>query len=236
MAARHPGDPFGTVAEMCKYVGITDKNINTDCSYTLAVFDRDLAKQNGLFSPTWAAWFPHLNEYFGLSFTWEVQKELVLEGFQDFDHLTGCHNRTVAQNALCSPDFVEAWKLCKGAIYDGTAACATKFGEAYGGGLAASAAHTRAFLLACMGANPYFTGVGYGWDGTDYTGPEFLVDNVNLEEDLGAVRFNIYEPSASRKSSLSSRKSSSSSRKSPSSSRKSSSSSSHGSIPNIHLF
>merc|ERR1712080_436376 len=113
----------------------------------------------------------------------------------------------------------ESWKLCKGAIHDGTEACATKFGEAYGGGLTASAAHTRAFLLACMGANPLFTGVGYGWGGIDYTGPEFLVDNVNLEDDLDAVRFNLYSPSSStkfHKKSLSSR---------------------HiDSMPNIHLF
>lgn len=196
IASRHTGDPYGTVAEMCKYVGLTDKQINSNCSYTLAVFEKQKAKEHGLFAPTWAAWFPRLSDYFHLTFTWEVQKELVLGGFEDFDHLTGCHNRTVAPNALCSSDFIESWNLCKVAIYGGTEACAKEFGDKYGGGLGASAAHTRAFLLACMGANPLFTGVGYGWNGVDFTGPEFLVDNVNLEEELGAVRFLVYSPSS----------------------------------------
>ena len=52
-------------------------------------------------------------------------------------------------------------------------------------------------MLVCMGANSLFSGVGYGWNGTQLTGPEYLVDNVKLEEELGASRFKIYSPGMS---------------------------------------
>lgn len=195
IAHAHPGDSYNTMKEMIKFVGISEDQADPSCSYDLAVMERSLALTHGLFAPTWAELLPKVIDYFpGCVISWDVQKELVFRGFEDFDNLTGCHNR----EPPCGNDFEEAQKICHEAIHDGTAACVQAFADNYNGCQSANAAQVRAMLDVCCGANPLFTGLGYGWDRERYTGPEFLVDNVNMEEQLGAKRLTLYAPGMSK--------------------------------------
>ena len=75
----------------------------------------------------------------------------------------------------------------------GAAGCAEAFSSAFNGGWDANGAHARALLLFCFGANEYNTGIGYGWDGADYTEAEYLVENKDIEAELQGEIFDLYD-------------------------------------------
>ena len=110
----------------------------------------------------------------------------------EFDDLTGCQNRVAEPPGVCGPDFEIARELTLAGMNNPangegiTVACCRAFGEAFANGMSASAVHLRALLYVCFDANSYNTGVGYGFDGVNFTAEEFVVENKRLEEDLQA--------------------------------------------------
>lgn len=75
-----------------------------------------------------------------------------------------------------------------------TVDCCGAFGAAYDGGQSAGAAHIRALLYFCFGANELNTGNGFGFDGKNFTTSEFVVENGLLEEEMGAEVHYLYTP------------------------------------------
>ena len=62
---------------------------------------------------------------------------------------------------VCGDQFEEARNVMVPARNaNGTEGCMDAFGLEYDGGAAAAAAHVRALLYVCYGANGYFTGNG----------------------------------------------------------------------------
>ncbi len=111
--------------------------------------------------------------------------------------MTGCKNRAAEPAGSCGSEFESARALLVPArASDGTAGCLRAFGQAFNGGFTATAAHIRAALYFCLGANGLFSGVGYGFDGEDFTSAEYLINNVRLKEDLNAEVFELYRPKA----------------------------------------
>lgn len=202
IAQNHTGDPFATTADMLRFVGFTEDYISDTCSYSMAVFtSRRAMSGNGLFVPTWAELFLQLaGEPFNLAMDWTVQKELTMSGFQDFDSISGCHNRTVCSGVkdevcTCGEEYMTAFNSLQQEFREcGTLCCAQKFASTTNRGEEASKAATRAFFQACLAANPFFTGLGYGYNGLTLTVPEFLVRNVELGAGLDAVVFEVYSP------------------------------------------
>ena len=93
----------------------------------------------------------------------------------------------------CNEDFELVRETCKPALISGgTPACIEAFKGTFNNGFAANAAHARALLFVCLGANDYNTGFGYGFDGSVITGAEFVVENGKLEEDLDANVYFLY--------------------------------------------
>lgn len=204
IAQNHTGDPFATTADMLRFVGFTEDDISEKCSYSMAVFtSRRAMSGNGLMVPTWAELFLQLSvEPFYLDLDWDVQKELAQRGFLDFDSISGCQNRTVCtggkeESCTCGEEYITTYTTLQHKFEEcGTICCVLEFANATNNGEDASVAAARAFFQACLAANPFFTGLGYSYDGTTVTVPEYLVRNVKLGPGLDAVVFEVYSPSA----------------------------------------
>ncbi|XP_059096406.1 uncharacterized protein LOC131890964 isoform X1 [Tigriopus californicus] len=186
----YPNDTWAAVSNMLTTIGYTNEDIDSRCTYRLAIFNRSIADQEGLFVPTFNRWFHELRLRFDLNFQPSVIKELSLHDFQSFYELTGCNVGCTS----CNEDFENVLSITYPALFEGgTIPCARAFSTEFDGGLKANAVHARALLFSCFGANELNTGNGYGFDGQDYTVAEFMVENELLDMTMGAAVYTLNE-------------------------------------------
>lgn len=186
----NPDDRWKAVVSMLTSIGYTNDDIDSRCTYRLAIFNRSIADQEGLFVPTFNRWFHELRLRFDLNFHPNVIKELSLHDFKNFYELTGCNVGCTS----CSDDFEQVLSITYPALYEGgTLACVQAFSDEFEGGLAANVVQARALLLSCFGANELNTGNGYGFNGQSFTGAEFMVENELLYETMEANVYTLHK-------------------------------------------
>eukprot|EP00092_Neocalanus_flemingeri_P027476 GFUD01029802.1.p1 GENE.GFUD01029802.1~~GFUD01029802.1.p1 ORF type:complete len:294 (+),score=28.40 GFUD01029802.1:140-1021(+) len=180
---KYAGQPFEAAKKMLSFAGISE--LNPNCSYYLAVFHRE--NLEGLFPPTWASLFLQLEKHpFNVTLNWDVSRRLAKEvdGLSSFKAISNCTSDVI--DPTCRQDYQDTYHILHKIIMSeqGTIACIEMFRDMFDNGLTANLSQARAFFHVCLDANPYFTGLGYGYstETLELTGREYLARNTRLDQ------------------------------------------------------